>query len=102
MVHKYLFKRTEGTFNWIMEEPELIWYAVNVATLWLQREFKQKGRITADHLDKACGILSEEIFAAELTELNMPYLRTVPLLNKVIQLTLERLMILKFKAQQST
>ncbi|MGD6933312.1 MAG: hypothetical protein ACQCN5_03810 [Candidatus Bathyarchaeia archaeon] len=75
-------RRWKGKFDWSTDEPELIVYAVNIAKLWLQREREQKGRITADHLDKACGILSEEIFAAELNELNVPHLRTVPLLNK--------------------
>ncbi len=75
-------RRSPGKFDWDTEEPELIWYAVNIATLWLDRELRQKGYITADHLNKACGILSEEIFAAELNELNVPHLRTMPLLDK--------------------
>ncbi|NLB77153.1 MAG: hypothetical protein GX799_11945 [Crenarchaeota archaeon] len=76
------FRRWLGKFDWSTDEPGLIWYSVNIATMWLQREAKQKGYVTADHLNKACGILTEEIFAAELNELNVPHLRTVPLLDK--------------------
>lgn len=76
------FRRVPGTLNWTLDEEELGWYAVNIATLWLRREYEQKGHVTADQLGKACGILSEEIFDAELNELNVPHLRTVPLLNK--------------------
>jgi hypothetical protein len=41
-----------------------------------------KGYITADILNKACGILSEEILSAELNEFEIPHARTVPLLSK--------------------
>ena len=55
------FRRWLGKFDWSTDEPGLIWYSVNIATMWLQREAKQKGYVTADHLNKACGILTEEI-----------------------------------------
>jgi hypothetical protein len=58
-------------------------YAVEIAKLWLDRELEESGEITADHLNKACGILSEEIFDAELNEFKMPHVRTVPLLSKM-------------------
>ena len=67
---------------WKLEEPELISYAIEVAKLWLDRELKDKGRVTADLLNKACGILAEEIFAAALNQLNVPHIRTLPLLAK--------------------
>lgn len=76
-------QRAAGSLDWVVEEPELIKYAIDIAELWLQRELTQKGRLTADHLNKACGILSEEIFSAELNELDIPHIRTVPLFNKL-------------------
>lgn len=75
-------KRMRQSFNWKVEEPELLVYAVNIADLWLDRELKEKGYITADHLNKACGILSEEIMHSMLCELSVPHVRTVPLLSK--------------------
>lgn len=56
-------------------------YARNVALLWLQRE-KKLGYVTADILWKACGILSEEILSADLNELEIPHVRTLPLFTK--------------------
>lgn len=79
---RYITRRIPGTFNWQSDEPELIEYAVEIADLWLDRELKNKGRVTADHLNKACGILSEEIFHCILCDCNYPHIRTIPLLNK--------------------
>jgi len=74
--------RKGKSFDWTVEEPELIEYAVTIAGLWMDREMRSKGRITADYLNKACGILAEEILVAELNELNVQHTRTVPLLAK--------------------
>lgn len=72
----------EGKIIWVVEEPELLDYAVNIADLWLDRELKEKGYISADHLNKACGILSEEIMHLILCQASVPHVRTVPLLSK--------------------
>ena len=77
-----LARRADGTFTWIMEEPELLSYSIGVADLWLNREYNRKGFTTGNLLNKACGILAEEVFNAELTEFNIPHLRTLPLLDK--------------------
>jgi len=74
--------RVKGEFNWVIEEPELLKYSVDIAELWLERELKDKGHVTGDLLNKACGIMAEEIFSAELNELNVPHIRTIPLLAK--------------------
>lgn len=81
-MRRIFMRRAPGTFNWIMDEPELLDYAVNIANLWLEREQKEKGYVTANHLNKACGILSEEIFHCTLCECGKPHVRTVPLLDK--------------------
>ena len=81
MSHRIRPARRTGSFDWDCDEPELIEYATEIGLLWLQRE-KQRKHVTADILNKACGILSEEIFSADLNELNIPHLRTVPLLSK--------------------
>ena len=69
-------------FDWTMDEPELISYSIGVADLWLNREFERKGFTTGNLLNKACGILAEEVFNAELTQFDISHLRTLPLLDK--------------------
>jgi hypothetical protein len=85
---KISMRRRRGTFNWTVSAEfgldfrDLLNYAVNVAECWLERELIEKRRVTANLLNKACGILAEEILSAELMELNIPHVRTVPLLSK--------------------
>jgi hypothetical protein len=78
-----LRQRVKSRLDWIIEKDEpLLWLARNLALLWMNRELQHKGKVKGGPLNKGCGILVEEIFSAMLIEMDVPHIRTLPILDK--------------------
>jgi hypothetical protein len=79
----YKLRRIKGTLNWVMNNDEpFLTYAGKQALDWMHREFDSKKRVKGGLINKACGILAENLFRSILDELNVPHVATEPMLSK--------------------
>jgi len=69
--------------GWMIESDEhILDYAIALAHIWMEREYKHKGKIKGGPWRKGCGIIGEIIFDFKLNQENVPHVRTIPQLDK--------------------